>query len=236
MAGFDRVCAHSSGRSFQSIMTIITARSARKVAALTWALLAGVVLAASQTAGPQGPKLVPKPQQERTGKLELLPGGEGRALVVQACVQCHDFKNIVSQRKTPAAWRRTVDEMAWRGAPLMPGEAEVISNYLAKSLGVDKPAAQPGKDARTGDADEAKLAAYLPKGEGRALVLQSCVECHDLESIVLMRAAPGEWRRTVDKMVRLGAQVSPREAERIASYLGSSFSPKTPVPDALKKK
>ncbi len=216
-------------------MTIITARRTKKLAALTLALLAGVVLAASQTAGPEGPKMVPKPQQERTEKFEPLPEGEGRALVLQACVQCHDFKNIVSQRKTLPAWRRTVDEMAWRGAPLMPGEAEVISNYLAKSLGADKPAAEPGKDTRT-DAHEAKLAGYLPKGEGRALVLQSCVECHDLESIVLMRAAPGEWRRTVDKMVRLGAQVSPKEAERIASYLGSSFSPETPIPGALKKK
>ena len=66
------------------------------------------------------------------------PDGPGRDLVFQSCVQCHDLHNTVSQRKTAAAWKRTVDEMIWRGAPLMSDEAEIVTKYLAASFGPDK--------------------------------------------------------------------------------------------------
>ena len=68
-----------------------------------------------------------------------LPDGQGRDLILQACVQCHDLRNTVSQRKTAVAWKRTVDEMIWRGAPLMTDEAEKVTKYLAASFGPDKP-------------------------------------------------------------------------------------------------
>lgn len=68
-----------------------------------------------------------------------LPEGEARDLIFQACVQCHDLRNTVAQRKTDAGWKRTVDEMIWRGAPLMADEAEIVTKYLAASFGADKP-------------------------------------------------------------------------------------------------
>src|SRR5262247_2837680 len=63
------------------------------------------------------------------------PEGAGRGLMLQACVQCHDFKSIVSQRKTADAWRRTVNEMIWRGAPLLADEAGILTDYLAGAFG-----------------------------------------------------------------------------------------------------
>lgn len=67
------------------------------------------------------------------------PNGPGRDLVFQTCVQCHDLRNTVSQRKTADGWKRTVDEMIWRGAPLMADEADIVTKYLAASFGPDKP-------------------------------------------------------------------------------------------------
>jgi len=79
-----------------------------------------------------------------------LPEGEARAVMFQACVQCHDLRNTVSQRKTAAGWKRTVDEMIWRGAPLMADEAETITKYLAASFGPDKPIPEELKKKSTG--------------------------------------------------------------------------------------
>src|SRR5262249_40708465 len=84
---------------------------------------------------------------QKSDSAESLPEGAGRTLILQACVQCHDFKSIVSQRKTREAWRRTVNEMIWRGAPLLGDEAEVITNYLAAAFGPDAPV--PKAAART---------------------------------------------------------------------------------------
>ena len=77
--------------------------------------------------------------QEKTIPENYLPEGEARDIIFHACVQCHDLRNTVSQRKTAASWKRTVDEMIWRGAPLMADEAETITKYLAASFGPDKP-------------------------------------------------------------------------------------------------
>src|SRR5882672_8386718 len=68
-----------------------------------------------------------------------LPEGEARTIILSACVQCHNLRNTVSQRKTAARWRRTVNEMIWRGTPLTADEAETIIKYLAVSFGPDKP-------------------------------------------------------------------------------------------------
>lgn len=84
--------------------------------------------------------LATAPAQEKTILAEnYFPDGPGRDLVFQTCVQCHDLRNTVSQRKTTAAWKRTVDEMIWRGAPLMADEAAIVTQYLTASFGPDKP-------------------------------------------------------------------------------------------------
>jgi hypothetical protein len=70
---------------------------------------------------------------------QYLPAGEGRDIMLKACVQCHDLRNTVSQRKTISGWRRTVSEMVWRGTPLVRDEAETVTRYLAKSFGTDNP-------------------------------------------------------------------------------------------------
>lgn len=95
-------------------------------------LLAGIALGA------------PRPQdqdrrEETVVPERYLPEGEARDLILQGCVQCHELRNTVSQRKTATGWRRTVNEMIWRGAPLTADEAETITKYLAVSFGPDKP-------------------------------------------------------------------------------------------------
>src|SRR5262245_61452431 len=84
-----------------------------------------------------------------------LPEGAGRALLLQACVQCHDFKSIVSQRKTSAAWRRTVNEMIWRGAPLVADEASVLTNYLSSAFGTENASTSTNKAAAKTPAQKA---------------------------------------------------------------------------------
>src|SRR5467141_3126993 len=68
-----------------------------------------------------------------------LPEGEARTIILSACVQCHNLRNTVSQRKTADRWRRTVNEMIWRRTALTADEAETIIKYLAVSFGTDNP-------------------------------------------------------------------------------------------------
>lgn len=85
---------------------------------------------------------------------QYLPAGAGREIVLSACVQCHDLRNTVSQRKIEQGWRRTVDEMVWRGTPLVGDEADVVTRYLAAAFGPDKPVPDEVKKIFAGEKGE----------------------------------------------------------------------------------
>ena len=186
-----------------------------------WAM---AIAAASSTSGQKKDEAAP------------LPEGEGRSLMLQACVQCHDFKSIVSQRKTAAAWRRTVNEMIWRGAPLLADEAAIITNYLAAAFGPEVPLLNATAKSPVKNEGEDQWAKYLPSGKGRALVLRACVQCHGLKTVVAQRNTAAGWRRSVNEMVKLGSPLMAGEAMVVAKYLAVSFGPKVPIPDELKKR
>ena len=117
--------------------TSAKAKTTNTGVALLLVLFAGFVVAAPQQRG----DALEKPTRFE----DYLPEGEGRNLILQGCVQCHELRNTVSQRKKEAGWRRTVSEMIWRGAPLSADETETIIKYLAASFGPDKPLADAFK-------------------------------------------------------------------------------------------
>jgi len=98
-----------------------------------------LVAGATVFAVPRRIQEITSPQEKVTRPENYLPEGEARNITLKACVQCHDLRNTVTQRKTAAAWKRTVDEMIWRGAPLMVEEADALTKYLAASFGPDMP-------------------------------------------------------------------------------------------------
>ena len=65
-----------------------------------------------------------------------LPAGEGKAQVQTLCAVCHDLERVVSQKKSPEAWRVTVEDMLERISPDMVQETAVISDYLASHYGM----------------------------------------------------------------------------------------------------
>ena len=142
---------------------------------------------------------------------QTLPPGPGKELVLTACVQCHDLRWIVSQKKSETGWRRTVNEMVWRGAPLVPGDVDVITHYLSTA------AQSPSTTAASNDPSR------LPPGPGRNLVIAACVQCHDLGVTTSQRKTSDEWRRSVEQMAHLGAKLNGREILVVADYLATQF-------------
>ncbi len=149
------------------------------------------------------------------GAQESLPPGAGRTLVLEACVQCHDIRAITSQQKSEAAWRRTVNEMIWRGAPLMPGEVDVVAKYFARGGEAPRLSGQPKASV--------VHASALPAGRGRELVLSACVQCHALETTTSQRKTRDEWRHSVEQMARLGAKLNGSEVQVVTNYLSRAF-------------
>jgi cytochrome c5 len=141
-----------------------------------------------------------------------LPPGEGRDVVAAVCTQCHGLATIMAVRDGPEGWRQFVNYMIMKGAPVRPGEADTIVQYLAASFG---PAQQPPPSP-------ASLAA-LPGGAGKELIESRCVACHDLTRIVSSKRQKTEWEGIVANMVARGASASPDERQTLVAYLTTNF-------------
>jgi hypothetical protein len=72
-----------------------------------------------------------------------LPEGEGKAIAVASCLQCHAVKTLANQRKDRANWEATVYDMVGKGAQLVPDEIDPLVSYLAAHFGPEAPRATP---------------------------------------------------------------------------------------------
>ena len=70
----------------------------------------------------------------------------------------------------------------------------------------------------------------LPPGEGKELVMTSCISCHNLKSTVHARKSRADWTKSVNDMIQRGAQIFPEEIEPITAYLSKAFGPDLPQP------
>ncbi|MPY90914.1 MAG: hypothetical protein GEU99_23740 [Luteitalea sp.] len=77
---------------------------------------------------------------------------------------------------------------------------------------------QPGDD----------FTAYLPPGDGKALVTQQCTSCHDLQGVVRLRAVAAEWETLVLDMGARGAPIMLDDVDPLVKYLSTAFGPNAP--------
>lgn len=69
------------------------------------------------------------------GTDEPLPEGKGKDVVESMCQSCHGLDAITQKRRTAEEWHNVVDEMVSAGAPLLPREAEIVTQYLTEHFG-----------------------------------------------------------------------------------------------------
>lgn len=162
-----------------------------------------------------------------------LPQGLAKAILQRSCTLCHDLDRITTASKTEAGWRASVKDMMRLGAKLKPDEDKTVVAYLVEHFGPKASAAmsraEPNADSsRTNEVARESVAAdpsqLLPDGEGKGLILATCVQCHNLRYVVGQRKDAEGWRRTVHDMVARGTQVTWEEAEIIARYLAEHRS------------
>jgi cytochrome c2 len=66
----------------------------------------------------------------------------------------------------------------------------------------------------------------LPAGPGLEVLSRRCVSCHDADIISSQKLSLTGWTRSVDKMVRWGAAITPGEREVLQPYLAQHFAPR----------
>jgi cytochrome c5 len=141
-----------------------------------------------------------------------LPPGDGRDIVAMTCSQCHSLNAITQLREGRAAWRHQVYDMVERGAQVAPGEIDVVVNYLATHFGpgIPFPGASPTHIT-------------LPGGNGGTIVEARCSLCHGIDRVVATKRTRAQWTSIVNRMVYLGAALTPDDTKTVLDYLNTNF-------------
>jgi mono/diheme cytochrome c family protein len=80
---------------------------------------------------------------------------------------------------------------------------------------------------------ESRSAPDLPAGEMQAKARTACMECHEARIILQQRLSKATWTKEVDKMIKWGAVVDPKDRDALIDYLSTNFpADKAPEPAA----
>ena len=142
-----------------------------------------------------------------------LPEGEGKKLLEQRCVSCHNMQPVVSLKLSQGAWKELLVKMVGYGARLDDKEVDVATAYLTKHFGSESSTAVAKPDS-----PEEKIAERYIKG--------ICSSCHDAGLIRSTQATKAQWYDIVMRMNGLDAGVSPRDVDVLVDYLASKYGRK----------
>ena len=145
---------------------------------------------------PQGDKSAQQIAFERFQRAERVMNGSCSA------TGCHTIRPIQTAAKDQEGWTKTVDAMVEKGAKLeLPDDKEILIQYLVQQHGP------------------------LPEGEGKAILLNTCTICHDLQRVRTRRATPEGWKELLEEMIFEGAPLSDDNIPVLLTYLARNFRP-----------
>jgi len=68
----------------------------------------------------------------------------------------------------------------------------------------------------------------LPAGPMSEKAAQACSTCHEARIIVQQRLGKPAWTKEVDKMIKWGAKVDPKDRDALIDYFSANFGPDQP--------
>jgi cytochrome c5 len=126
---------------------------------------------------------------------------KGEIIMNDACVACHDMRPIQMQAMDQDAWTKLVESMVAKGAKVKKDDVPVLAEYLAEEHGP------------------------LPNGSGKAILLDVCTHCHDLNRVRESQYTRDEWEDLLTHMIGEGAELSDDQFPVLLNYLTRNFKP-----------
>ena len=69
----------------------------------------------------------------------------------------------------------------------------------------------------------------LPPGPMQQKAVTACTECHETRIIVQQRLSKAAWTKEMDKMVKWGALVDPKDRDGLIDYFSTNFGTDKPA-------
>ncbi len=165
-----------------------------------WTVAMAVAVQTQQPAGTAAPAAQQKSEQEL--RFERLQRGSRVMNASCGVSTCHSVRAIQTSAKDEQGWKQTIQAMIEKGAKVAPDDVPFLTEYLVR------------------------FHAPLPEGAGRAIVLNICTMCHDLERVRNHGGTVNDWFDLINAMIGEGAPLTDEQIPVVLKYLATNFPPR----------
>jgi hypothetical protein len=74
----------------------------------------------------------------------------------------------------------------------------------------------------------------LPAGPLQEKAAAACTSCHEARIVVQQRLSRAAWTKEMDKMIKWGAEVDPKDRDGLIDYFSANFGPEQAAYEAPK--
>jgi len=163
---------------------------------------------------------------------------DGRTVLLDKCVRCHDMKTILAKPKPAAGWWDTVQRMAEKPALFSPidlAEQLEVTAYLTAITPEIQKASKKKRDEMVARMDEVKKAAetvakpVLDLAKAKTVFQMQCSQCHETKNVDdSPPKTADEAKALVQRMVADNdAKIGADDIVLIAGYITAHYVDKT---------
>jgi cytochrome c5 len=177
--------------------------STRRVAGFVsaWVAVVAVVVSAQQPAPATPPAGAPQADAAQQDPVARALRAEKVLQLSCGSTTCHTIRPIQTAAMDRDAWTKEVNGMIEKGAMVDAADVPGLIDVLTRDHGP------------------------LPDGPGKAILLNTCTICHDLQRVRTRRATPAGWQELLEEMLFEGAPLSDDNLPILLNYLARNFRP-----------
>jgi competence ComEA-like helix-hairpin-helix protein len=102
--------------------------------------------------------------------------------------------------------------------------AMALAMVMLISLFGSRIVAQEAQEDKERQEENRKVAATLPDGDGKTILLARCVQCHGLARVSSGKKSLKSWINTIKVMAINGATIEDKEVEPLAQFLAANYA------------
>ncbi len=160
----------------------------------------------------------------------------GREILLESCVRCHDLKTILAKPRSPSGWWTTVERMGEKPALFEPISERDMYDVTAYLIAITPDLQRSTKQKHQQQVARDTASVAQPRKQAIDLVAakkvyeEQCSQCHELTEIVNNPPKTAEQtREMIQRMIKENeAELTAEHIEQVAAFLDAEFVAKRP--------
>jgi len=149
---------------------------------------------------------------------------DGRSVLTDKCVRCHDLRTVLQKTRTPDEWYGTVKRMAEKPAIFAPISLREQFRVTAYLIAITPEIQKSNSDLRKQGETSSQSGEAISPINAKAVFEQTCAQCHAVAEVEKSPPrSPEEVEKLLARMQSNGMHASKSDLSLISFYLRNTY-------------